>query len=255
MVDSHKKLSLTNSTFRKTTVSFYELKVNLTRGIPMFFDSTIDGGTDPLIDFHNKLNQNLFQKKNIKLLRRFYETEPIQTEAKHPNKHDMKSTKETERQREASDDPFEEANKKYEAKRGNRHLPLSEEKTDYILEQRANAISEMTEKLHNIATRYPLSRKIMARPAKKKFQIKTTRFDPVGEKLSTTRSKTFYKDPNVMNQTLNLNTKLDRYSSSGRVGPLPSQGFLNATKTSSIGGDSLIKRDRTQRSEIGVGHI
>lgn len=220
----------------------------------MFFDSTIEGGTDPLIDFHNKLNQNLFQKKNIKLLRRFYEPEPIQTNQKTASKLE-KTTASREKTKEATEDPFEEANRKYEETKQRRHLPLTEEKTDFILEQRANAITEMTERLHGIAMKYPLSRKLDIDPQPRTFRVKTKRFDPVGEKMSTTRSKTFLKKSNPLNQTLNLNNKLDRYSSSGRLGTVPSYGNLNATKTSSFGGDSLLKRDRSQRSDLNVNGL
>ena len=97
------------------------------KGIPIFYDDSLPGSADALIDFHNKLNRNLFQRKNLKVLKQLYET---------------KST---------------DATRKPETER---NLFLTEEKTDFLLEQRANAFQTTTSALGIIQKKMPLHPKL-----------------------------------------------------------------------------------------------
>lgn len=223
--------------------------MGLAKSIPVFFDSTIEGGTDPLIDFHNKLNQNLFQKKNLKILKRFYEPDPILTDRKPQVKDDKKPEKLAETKKEANEDPFEQANIQYEQKRAKKELLLNDEKTDYILEQRATAITTMTTKLHDIVTQYPLSKRIVVKPS---YKIMRRPTKPVGPRMIE-RSKAFNRQTgqNNLSRTLDPHNTKENLSLTGRLALMQQNQNIHTTKSSIQVTNS--RKERTGNSHLVVG--
>jgi hypothetical protein len=215
----------------------------------VFFDSTIEGGTDPLIDFHNKLNQNLFQKKNLKILKRFYESEPILTDRKAPAKDEKKPILDQNSKNQHYEDPFEEANKKYEQKRAEKGGPLNDEKTDYILEQRATAITTMTARLHGIATRFPLSKHLAV--SKPNFRVVRKPTRPVEPRWAERREPDRRQQTqHNFSRTLDGQNPIENLSLTGRFGQMQAQA-LHTTK-SSIHVNNQSRRERTGNSNLGV---
>jgi hypothetical protein len=211
----------------------------------VFFDSTIGGGTDPLIDFHNKLNRNLFQKKNMKILKRFYEPEPILTERKAASPDEKKPAIEHETKRDVVDDPFEEFNARSEQKKPKKDFPLNDEKTDYILEQRAIAITTMTTKLNSIATQYPLSKRLVVKPAFK-IMWKPT---PKGYKVADHhKGLTKRSNPNNHSRTLDNHNTMENLSLTGRLGFHQPQHTFHTTK-------STLQINQSRKEKTGTSNL
>jgi hypothetical protein len=137
----------------------------------LFYDTMEGGQSDGLIEFHNKMNQNLFQKKNLKILKRFYE--------------------QTEDERRAN------------THRHKKNIFLTDGKIDYILQQRAEAIKSLNSAVGHIQKEIPLSKRIVldSKPEERKKEFKITKSQTV----------TDFSKKHVMNSTLsNINKTTEK---------------------------------------------
>lgn len=110
----------------------------------MFYngDGDVDDG---LVNFHNKLNRNLFSKKNFKLLKTFYSNKNIHDE---PEKKNHGSSQKS-------------GDAKSKPAKTERHFnDLDDNQIEYLLEQRAHAMKNLTRKLDGIKEKFPLKEKV-----------------------------------------------------------------------------------------------
>lgn len=175
LIDAHNNLIFENKQASQNVV--------LSKGSPLFYNS--DGDMDDgLVNFHNKLNRNLFCRKNFKLLKTFYDNKNIKgpiddLETKKDNTEEEKTLNE-----------------------------LDDNQIEYLLEQRAFAMKNLNKRQDVIKDKFPLKERVKPDFRKTATARFMTAANKTGSNFRTTRTR--------MNQTARNNfMEMDQETSHG----------------------------------------